>query len=595
MTVRPAAAPGEDPAARRRPVRCALGTLGALSALILGLSGCGSAGLAPAAAASANPDAVSSAAPRPVPVAAAGRYPAGTALISDGTRTVRIGGHPVPFPTTVTDAAWSPDGSRIAFVDARGDVATAHPDGSGLTDLTTVAAGATRSGPSWFGGLILFTEHTAGGSRMESVSAAGDAGQAEQLICPALTAADGKPPDADDSSPSAALDPGRDLDDYGRLVYQRQSAGGAEIWAVGYSRAESAGLRVVDGSDPAISPDGSQVAFVDGQGQIEVASSEVPAGRLAPALVPVQVTFAAQSPSHLVWAPDGSRIGYSTAAGVFSVAARVPPNATANPPTQLSATPGAVTFLPPYVDQIDRFAGTDPVALSVSASRERWPSEPGYQASSSPNPAATATIGSCADPVGDLALLPGAAGNGPLLLTGGAALDPRVAAELHRVFGQVTDGQMPTVLLLGGLDRISANVETALHKLGYQTRRITSATTDPPTPTTQAAETPNSAHYRSMFVPQTRAVLVDSASPLDELVGTAFAGYYRVPVTDVAPTGLTAAQQAALGQGDGPATPTSLFGPATRFGDPFVLTLAGQDDGPLGCVLADDPADPVTP
>ena len=40
---------------------------------------------------------------------------AGTLLISDGTDQVRIGDGTVKFPTKVTDAAWSPDGSRILF------------------------------------------------------------------------------------------------------------------------------------------------------------------------------------------------------------------------------------------------------------------------------------------------------------------------------------------------------------------------------------------------------------------------------------------------------------------------------------------------
>jgi hypothetical protein len=39
---------------------------------------------------------------------------AGALLISDGSDTVTIGGKAVKFPSTVTDAAWSPDGSRIA-------------------------------------------------------------------------------------------------------------------------------------------------------------------------------------------------------------------------------------------------------------------------------------------------------------------------------------------------------------------------------------------------------------------------------------------------------------------------------------------------
>src|SRR3954471_4889025 len=56
---------------------------------------------------------------------------AGSLLLSNGTNTVVVGGRTFTFPTTVTDAAFSPDGSRIAFVNADGNIATARVNGSG--------------------------------------------------------------------------------------------------------------------------------------------------------------------------------------------------------------------------------------------------------------------------------------------------------------------------------------------------------------------------------------------------------------------------------------------------------------------------------
>ena len=76
-------------------------------------------------------------------------YKAGLALISDGTTVVRVGDQKVTFPTTVTDAVFSADGSRIAFVNGDGNIATARPDGKGLKVLTAKAAGVVRSRPTW--------------------------------------------------------------------------------------------------------------------------------------------------------------------------------------------------------------------------------------------------------------------------------------------------------------------------------------------------------------------------------------------------------------------------------------------------------------
>src|ERR1700730_14350918 len=70
------------------------------------------------------------------PADSAVAYAVGMMAVSNGTDTVDIAGRRVTFPTTVTDAAWSPDGSRLAFVDRDGNIATAHLDGSGLIVLT---------------------------------------------------------------------------------------------------------------------------------------------------------------------------------------------------------------------------------------------------------------------------------------------------------------------------------------------------------------------------------------------------------------------------------------------------------------------------
>ena len=68
--------------------------------------------------------------------------------------------------------------------------------------------------------------------------------------------------------------------------------------------------------------------------------------------------------------------------------------ASAGHPPPLLHADGTVSFLPPAVNQIGQFAGTDPVALSVSASKDRWPAQAQYATPVDSIPAAAAVVGS---------------------------------------------------------------------------------------------------------------------------------------------------------------------------------------------------------
>ena len=562
-----------------------LSVAGVVATALFGLSACATQSTAQNTAA-VKPAASGAAAAQISPAASASiAYQAGLSVISNGTATVLVGGKSVTFPTSVTGAAWSPDGSRLAFVDGGGDIATAHPDGSSLTVLTTAKTGVTRSNPTWIGNLIVFTEKDAKGvSRMETVTAAGPATQPELLMLSGNTDGDGNSIDTANSEADAIPARPGQLDNDGQVAYVHEGSDGPEVWIVDLNAREVGGRKVANGTDPAVSPDGSEIAYVTSKGQIDVMPDFVYSTQSTQTAT--QVTFSAAAPTNLTWSPDGTRIDFSTAAGIESVSADVPAHATSNAVMQLSSTPGAISFLPGTKNEIDQFTGTDPVALSIAASQDRFPTETTYAPSQDADPAMFATIGSSTALTTDLNLLsPGTLG--PMLLTNGSSLDPRVTAELQRIFGPVPAGEQgPTVYLLGGTGDISTSVENALQKLGYQTQRVTS----PPAPLGAKGA---GYLYAQIGPSQVRTIVIDSASPLDELIGTAYANYYQAPVVQVNGGVLSAGNLTSLSQGSGPARPTALFGPASAFGGQFVTAVATQEDAPLGYTTVVNPAQPM--
>jgi hypothetical protein len=382
---------------------------------------------------------------------------AGALLISDGTDQVRIGDQTVKFPTTVTDAAWSPDGSRIAFVNGDGNIATAKPDGTGLFVLTKAASGVVRSRPSWSRSLIFFAEKRSDGtSALVAVPGNGCAVGAGSPDAKDWDMDTGDGTSYVDLSPSAALS-----ERPSRVAFQHEEPGGSEIWINDTNQRSGARTdKIAKGSDPAFLPDGTKLAFVGADGQIYVRASE---GN------PLQITFGADKPHRLTWTPDGQQIAYSTSTGVEAVSTS--PGANANPPTKLSDKPGVPTFLAAQRDRVSRINAADPIGLAIAASQARWPAVVNFYQSQSSEWAFGAAL-TTPDAVSDAAAQQPYPG--PTLLTAGGALDPRTAAELQRILGRVDTSQpsygRPTITITS--DAISANVERALKDMGYTTKRL---------------------------------------------------------------------------------------------------------------------------
>lgn len=414
------------------------------------------------------------------PAAAAG--PSNSALtISNGTSTLTVAGQPVAFGSAVTDAAWSPDGSRVAFIDGNGNLVNAAPDGSDPIVLTTAAAGTVRAHPIWEdGGLeIVFTETVGSAvSKLMSVDAAGlTLGQPSVERPLGETASD----TTADSNADAYFDNtpvgNSPFGHPSRLVYQHETAQGSEIWILDRNTRGPSGSRLVAGQDPVISPDGRKVAFTDDVHR-QIETVDLPILNNAPVITAI-TTSTTMHYTHPTWSPDGKTLAFEgmmpgvapavdTAKDVETTAAT---GGTA--PTVVQTTPGVPAYQPLNQHHVNRIAGGDRLSTAIAASNAAWATNGGSQSNDPRSNAGSAVLSRSdqfADALGGSALANSI--NGPLLLTPTAGLAAAVQNELIRVLG-VPNAQNPqTVYLLGGEQALSPAVFNTIAALGYHPVRL---------------------------------------------------------------------------------------------------------------------------
>ena len=472
--------------------------LTALTTASLAVTGC-SAGPTAAPAAKAPPSAATlkpSPTPRPIPSAATlpprpspspaapvvatpaplapvvlPRQPS-VLVVSDGSSTVHVGGSQVRFPGSVTDAAVSPNGSRIAFIDGQGNVATAHLDGTAVRVLTSTDSGVRRAQPTFEdgGAEIVFSERGRDGVwRLKEVAADGHDNLTAGKHDP--TVAETEHDHGHDTSPSATwFQASHDRTARSVMVFEHTANGVAKVFITDRNQRGFAATALLTGRSPAISPTGDRVAFIGGNGQIEVQTLPLTDGTP----VPYQVTWRAHPVGHLAWSPDGRRLVFSTRRSVDTVAS-TPGAPRGNPVQVVLHHPGVGSLGTRVRPTVGVYADPDPVAAAVAVSRAHfvdlrdapmdglgglgvaWADQVTLLSADDPSAAAPAAA---------------IAAGGPLLFVRDGRLDPRVRAEILRLLQAPRRMRMHGIVNVVGTPRaVPDSIATSLQALGLRVRR----------------------------------------------------------------------------------------------------------------------------
>ncbi|MEU9131973.1 PD40 domain-containing protein [Kitasatospora sp. NPDC048540] len=275
----------------------------------------------PTAKPSASASASKPAGATPTGTAAAANGTAGNGLtISNGTQYVLMNGGQVDFGTAVRDLAWSPDGSKAAFVSGSGDLVVSNPDGSGRVVVAKNPGGQTWSHPTWqvapaedqyripAKNNIIFAAVKDGVSRLERVAATAQGGTPEQIALNTMSDPDVKPlPATGNTWPSGG---GK----VGAAVYANSDTGEVYIRDE-YLRQQGSSLG--KGSQPAMSPDGEEIVFVRSVGGHDHVFEVDHTGKDAKDLTPNATTDYTEP----AFSPDGRTIAVRTPGGIATLPA----------------------------------------------------------------------------------------------------------------------------------------------------------------------------------------------------------------------------------------------------------------------------------
>jgi hypothetical protein len=395
--------------------------------------------------------------------------------VSNGSDVVRVGRRSVRFPTTVTDAALSPNGMVLGFVDGAGNIATARLDGTGLKVLTTTDPGVLRAHPTFEdgGSEIVFSERGDDGVwRLKEVAADGhdelSAGKPDPTV--AETATDG----GHDTVPSATwYQPSHAQPATSVLVFEhRTKKGRVRVYLADRNQRGFGSYPLVTGRAPAVAPTGDRVASIGAAGQIYVTS-------LSGKRKTTQVTRGAHPSGHLAWTPDGSRIVFTTADEVESVSS-TPAEPGRNPVHVVLRHPGVATLGTLSRPAVGTYADSDPVTAALAVSRAHFidgtdlpdAEGDGYGVSQADH----VTLLSATDPAAAPAAVAIAAG-GAILFVRDGELDPAVRDEIVRLLSRPRGfHEHAFVDVVGTPASVPARVASEIRSLGFRVRRYAPGT-----------------------------------------------------------------------------------------------------------------------
>ncbi|MGW5354537.1 hypothetical protein ACWERV_28975 [Streptomyces sp. NPDC004031] len=243
--------------------------------------------------------------------------------ISNGSRFVVMNGTRVDFGTVVRDLAWSPDGTKAAFVDGDGDLVVSAPDGSNRTIVAKNPGNENWSHPTW---QVRAADTTNQLPKLNNIFFAGRKGGVSRLYGVAATAHNGTPhvlslgnesgenvkplPQTGNVWPNAA---GK----FGAAVYANADDGKVYV-RDDYLRQQ--GAAIAPGSEPAPAPgDDEGFVFVRSVGGHDHLFRETPGdnGPVFKDLTPNATTDYTEP----AFSPDGKTVAARTPAGIVTLPA----------------------------------------------------------------------------------------------------------------------------------------------------------------------------------------------------------------------------------------------------------------------------------